>query len=122
MSVGELSIDADEVFSWPVSVAERSPGVGLVVENDRPLDSFTGDSCLDIFDSLFELELRGVYSENNQAIVGVLGMPFFKERKGSEAVDARVGPEIDEHDFVIGSLISDFERLGIEPSVAAVNF
>ena len=111
MPIGELSIDTDEIFCRPVSVAERAPSVIFVVKYDWPADSLACDSSLNVVDSLFEFELWCVYSENNEPVIGVLCVPLLEERKSPYAVNTRVGPEIDEYDFVIPSLIGNFCRI-----------
>ena len=57
------------------------------------------DGRLDVFDVFLELELRRMHADGLKTERAVLFLPLKDVWQGANAVDARVGPEVDENDF-----------------------
>ena len=73
------------------------------------MDSF--DHIVVVF---FELKFRGMDSHNNEAFVCISQVPFLQKWKSADAVDAGIGPKIDQDDLAPEL----FHRIGtaIDPS------
>ena len=118
MDVADFAFGVDQVLGGPVLVAERAPGAEVVVLDDRIRDRVLLDRVGDVAGVALERELGGVDADDRQAAVAVLGVPRLHVRQRADAVDAGVGPEINQHNAVLmlGELV-DRERLAadVEP-------
>ena len=84
----------------------------VVVEDDGVLDPPLLDGHLDVLFELLELEFGRVNADDHEAGVFVLLVPFLDERQRADAVDAGVGPEVDEDDLVPAQFFQH-ERFGV---------
>ena len=107
----------DQVLGRPVDVAEGVPRHVVVVLRDRVLDPVLGYGGEDVVPVLLERELGGVDADDDQPAVSVLVVPLLEVRERPDAVDARVGPEVDEHH--LAALAGYGERLGVDPGADA---
>src|SRR5205823_10781243 len=67
----------------------------------------------DVRDHMLERELRRVDADDLEAVLVVRGVPRIQVRQRAEAVDARVGPEVDE-DNLAAELLRR-QRLRVDP-------
>jgi hypothetical protein len=111
--IDDAALLVDQVDGRPVLVAEGLPGGVVVVLRDRVLDAQFPDRVLDVFRGLLVGEFGRVHADHHQAAVLVLGMPVLHVGKVVQAVDAGVGPEVDEHH--LAAQLLQLQRLGVEP-------
>ena len=97
--VADVSVLVDEVVGRPVVVAVRLPGAVVVVERDRIANAEPLHGGAHVAEIVLERELGRVHAEDDQALRAVARVPGLQIRKRAQAVDARVGPEVDEHDL-----------------------
>src|SRR6185436_77871 len=83
------------------------------VECDRVLDPQCRCGLANVVGILLERELRRVDADDDESLVAVLLGPRAKVAERAEPVDARVRPEVDEHD--LPAQVSRFEWLCVEP-------
>ena len=77
---------------------------------DRIGDAEVLDGLADVATSLLEGELRRVHADHHQALILVLLGPGLDVGQRAQAVDAGVGPEVDQHDLALaGSAVSGGE-------------
>src|SRR6516165_4213899 len=99
MVVPNAALCVDEVMRGPVPVVEGSPDGVVIVDSHGVIDFQIDYSVLHITDVLLEGKLRRMRANDNQSLILVLLGPGPDIRDCSEAVDAGVGPEIDQHDL-----------------------
>ena len=58
-----------------------------------------GDRPLDVAGVVLERELRRVDADDDEPVVAVLLVPGLEIGQRAQAVDAGVGPEVDQHDL-----------------------
>lgn len=80
-------------------IVERAPDRVVVVERHGIDDSQIVNGASHIVGIFFEGEFRRVNAQHHEAMVLVLGGPGLDVGQRPQAVDARVGPEIDQHDL-----------------------
>ncbi len=99
MRVADVALAIGDVVGGPVLVAERVPDVHLVVERDRPRDVVTLDRVVDVGVDVLEVELGRVDADDDEpgGPVAVVPRPDVRER--TLTVDARVRPEVVQHDL-----------------------
>jgi hypothetical protein len=107
-----------DVHAGPVVVREGAPDRVLGVERDRILDALVRSGPADVVGVSLERELRRVDADNDQALIPVLLVPRADVAERAQPVDARVRPEVDEHDLPLQALRS--QRFGVEPAGRAV--
>ena len=88
----------DQVVGRPVLVVVGGPGAVVVVLGDRVGEAEVPDRALDVRGLLLERELGRVDADHGEPVAMVFAVPGLDVRKGPDAVDARVGPEVDQHD------------------------
>ena len=91
----------EEVVRGPVIVLERGPDDELVVERDRIADAEVADRLAHIVRAALERELRRVNPDHDQPVVGIGLVPCANVRDRADAVDAAVGPEVDQDDLAL---------------------
>ena len=98
--VGEADppLGVDEVLGRPVLVAVGVPGRQVVVLGDRVVDAVALDRFLDVAGVLLEGELGRVDADDRQAVLAVAPVPGLQVGQRAQAVDAAVGPEVDQDD------------------------
>ncbi len=97
MVVADLALRIDEVMRRPVLVVEAAPDRIVVVQRDRVVDAQILHRLGHVGRILLEREFRRVHADHHQAVVLVLVGPAAHVRQRADAVDAGVGPEIDQH-------------------------
>jgi hypothetical protein len=88
----------DEIERRPVVVVEGAPDCVVAVERDRVLDAHLSRSPTDVLDIALESKLRRMDADHDQPLP-ILLRPGAHIRQRAQPVDARVGPELDQHDF-----------------------
>jgi len=97
--VADVAGGVDQVLRGPVLVAERVPGAVVVVLDDRVAKAELGDRVFDVRGLPLERELGSVNADDHQAAVAVALPPGLDVGQRANAIDARVGPEVDQHDL-----------------------
>src|SRR5262249_17026662 len=94
----------DEVVCWPVLIGEGAPDCIVVVYRNRVSDAQVVHRTANVVDILLEREFRRVHTNYDQSVVPIFVRPCAQVRKGPQAIDAGVGPEIDQHYFAAQAL------------------
>src|ERR1700730_7442070 len=89
----------DEVVGRPVFVAECRPDRMTAVYRDGEEDSQVRDGVFHVCRIFLEAELRRMDADDNQAGILVLCRPRVDVGKLTQAVNARVSPEVNQHDL-----------------------
>jgi hypothetical protein len=97
--VPDPALRIGEVRGRPVPVGESGPDRVGGVECDRVLDPQRRRGLANVVGIPLEWELRRVDADDDQPVVAVLLAPCAKVAERAEPVDARVRPEVDEHDL-----------------------
>src|SRR5439155_5747089 len=71
------------------------------------------DRGADVRRDVLERELGRVHADDLEAVLVVGGIPRLQVRQRPQAVDARIGPEVDEHDLAVER--RDRQWLGVDP-------
>src|SRR5271154_3358700 len=119
MVKADVPFAIDKVDGRPVMVLERPPDRELVVEDHRVADAQLACRALHVFHVVLEPELRRVRANDHEPTFAVALLPGPDVRQGPQPVDARVRPEVDEHDALAQSL--GREPLGVDPNVRSLN-
>ena len=98
MDVADVAAGVDEVLRRPVLVPVGAPGPQLVVLDDGIADAFGRDRRFDVRGFALERELGAVDADDRQAVFAVALVPGLQVGQRADAVDAGVGPEVDEDD------------------------
>ena len=114
MHVPDSSFRVGDVHGRPVVVVEGAPHRVVGVEGDRIVDALVLRGPADVVGVALERELRRVDADNDQALIRVLVVPRADITERAQPVDARIRPEVDEHDLPAQALRG--ERLGVEPA------
>jgi len=93
------SLIVEEVLRRPSVVTERAPDGEVVVDGDGIRQSVVADSPVDIAGVLAELKLRRVHADDDQPERRVSAIPLLHVRGRPNPIDARVLPEIHDHDL-----------------------
>jgi hypothetical protein len=88
-----------EVQGGPVVVVEGTPDRVVVVDRYRVVDPHVAYGAADVAEVVLEAELRRVYPDYDQSVIGVFPGPGSEVGKLAEPVDTGVGPEVDEDDL-----------------------
>src|SRR6185437_9417202 len=89
----------DEIVRGPVFVTEGFPYLVVAVEGDGIGDLEVVHGALDVRLLFLKGELRSVYPDDDKSVVLVLGVPGAGVGERAQAVDAGIGPEIDQNNF-----------------------
>src|SRR5204862_4777046 len=114
----DLALGVDEVLRGPDLVAVGVPGTQVVVLDDRVAQPGVVDRGGYVARVLLERELGRVDAHDRQALGPVLGVPRLQVGLGADAVDAGVGPEVDEDDAAAQALHRQRAPAGrVEPAL-----
>ena len=102
-------VAVDQVLRRPVLVRVRPPGREVVVERDRIPHVEPTNGRADVVGHALERELGAVHSDDREARVAIGRVPGLEVGERAQAVDARVRPEVDEHDAP--AKVGESERL-----------
>ncbi len=96
--VADVARSVDEVLGGPVVVGVGAPRREGVVERDRVANAEPVHRRADVVGHVLERELGAMDADDREPRLPVGAIPRFEVRERAEAVDARVRPEVDEHD------------------------
>jgi hypothetical protein len=113
LDLPDLPAAIDEVLGRPGTVLVRLPGAVVVVDRDRVPHTEVAGRPVHVRDHVLEGELRRVDADDDEARPAVGRVPGLQVRKRAQAVDARVRPEVDEHD--LPAQLLDREGLAVDP-------
>jgi hypothetical protein len=116
--VPDVAARIDEIVRGPILVAERAPELVVVVDCNRIRDAELLHFAAHVLQILLERELRRVDADHDEPFVAILLVPRLHVRQRTQAVDARVGPEVD-HDDVAAQPVRG-ERRRVQPLRRAV--
>ena len=94
----------DQVVRGPVVVAIRGPGIEVVVDGDRIVDPQVPRRILHVGDDVLEGELRRGHADHDETVLLVVVVPTLHVGQRPLAVDARVRPEVHQHDLAAQAL------------------
>ena len=97
--VADPALPVDQVLGRPVLVRVVRPGGVLVVLDDRVGDPEPLDRGGDVRGDVLESELGRVDADDHEPVAVVGPVPRLEVRQRAQAVDARVRPEVDQHDL-----------------------
>src|SRR4029453_7784698 len=117
MVISDNSIRIDQIVSGPVFIRKSFPDGVAVIDGYRVGDVQVVYRLPDVSDVFFERKFRRVHTQHGEPAVAVLLEPCPHVRNGSQAIDARVRPEIDEHHAPANIGRSEWRR--IEPGARA---
>ena len=123
VGVADVAVGVDEVLGRPVLVAVGVPGAEFVVLDDRIVDAFGSIAVFDVAGFALERELGAVDADDRQAVLAVALVPGLQVGQGADAVDAAVGPEVDQDD--LAAQLPHRQRLvagGVEPALGVGEF
>ena len=95
--VAHPSLGIDEVRGRPVLVLVRLPDRVVVVLDHRIAEAVLGDRVAHVRLVALERELRRVHAHDHEPGPPVAPVPRLQVRQRADAVDAGVGPEVDQH-------------------------
>ena len=118
LGVADLTVRVDQILRGPVLIAPGVPGAVAVVLHDGVAQAVGRDRLGDVPGVLLERELRRLDADDVEAIAMVGRVEALEERQRPDAVDARVRPEIDEHDAAMEAMDGERPAAGrVEPSL-----
>src|SRR6266852_168049 len=113
MGIPDQPVLVNQILRGPVLVLVGVPCCHLRINGNRPLNAVMRDRLPDVGDALLKLKLGAVHPNDDEPAVLVLVPPVPQERERALAVDARVGPEVDEDD--LPAKLADLERRAVLP-------
>ena len=108
-----MAVAVDQVFRRPVLVLERVPRRVLVVERNRVADAKAVHRAPHVPGHMLECELGCVDAEHDEPAPSIGPVPGLHVRQRAQAVDARVGPEVDQDD--LAAELPKSERVAVDP-------
>ena len=117
LHVAHMAGGVDQVLGRPVLVLVGVPRGHPVVLGDRIADALAADRRGHVAGVALEGELRRVHADDRQPVRPVRAVPGLQVRQRAQAVDAGVGPEVDEHDPAAQG--AERQRAGVEPALVA---
>src|SRR5208282_4695200 len=96
--VANIAVRVEQVVGRPVFVVVGVPRPLVVVLYDRVANAELFDRVLDIAGFLLEGELGRLHADDRQSVLAVGRVPRLQVGQRAYAVDAGVGPEVDQHD------------------------
>ena len=102
----------DEVVGGPEPVVECAPDTIVVVHRHGVVDAQVAHRLANICLIFFKRELGGVNAKDDQAAVLVLLVPGLDVGQRTQAVDAGVGPEVDDHHLAAQGFGGERLRIG----------
>jgi hypothetical protein len=121
--VAHVPVRVDQVLRRPVAVRVRVPGAEVVVLHDRVAQALLIDRVLHVPGVLLERELGGVHADDRESLRAVPVVPSLELRQRADAVDARVGPEVDQHHTPLPAEVVERDAAairGVEPALGAL--
>ncbi len=118
MMVADAALRVDEIMRRPVLIEEGAPDRVIAVDRDRIADLEVGDGGAHVLAALLEREFGRVHADHDQPLVAVFLSPGAHVRDRAQAVDAGIGPEIDQHDLALEPFHGQWRR--VEPFHRAV--
>ncbi len=115
--VAHAALRIDEVQRGPGLVAERLPDREVVVDGDGPVGVQVRQRLAHALRVVLELELGRVHADDDQALARVRAGPGAHVGQRAQAVDAGIGPEVDQHHLAAQAL--ERERRRVEPAGGA---
>ena len=112
-AMANTAVCADEIKGGPGIVVECAPDPEVIVDRDGISHAELAERGADIVDLLLEGEFRRMHADHDQPLIAVLVGPCANMREDAEAVDAGIGPEIDQHDLALQ--VCSLQRCGVEP-------
>lgn len=113
MDQGDAAVLVDQVVGRPGIVVVLVPDLVIAIDGNRELEAKAFDCIGNILRIFREGEFGGMHADDDEAVGSIQLIPSAKIRESSDAVDTRVFPEIDQHDFATKSL--QVERARVEP-------
>ena len=113
MMAAYMPLRINEIMRRPVLIVEGLPDGVVVIEGHRIFNPEVAHGTLYITFVLLECEFRRVNPEHDQSVILVLFIPARHVRQGTQAIDAGIGPEVDQDDLASQGL--GHERCGIQP-------
>src|ERR1700733_15942133 len=89
----------DKVISGPVLIVKTTPDAVVIIHRDRVGDAEILHRFADVRFILFKGKLRGMDADDHQTAVLVFLIPRPDIGQRAQAVDAGIGPEIDQNYF-----------------------
>src|SRR5437016_6001799 len=117
LMMSDASLRVDEIEGRPIFVLESAPYCVVAVDRDWIDDFHVRCLSANIVDVLFETELGRVHTDHYQSSILVFRGPRADIRKGTEPIDAGIGPDVDDDDF--SAQVGRRQRLRIEPACRA---
>ncbi len=111
MQVPDAPLGVDQVVGRPIVVVKGAPQLAVVVDGDRIGDAEIPDGLFDIGLVALKGEFRGVDADDNQALIAIGLVPGLHIGQRAQTVDARIGPEIDQHDLATQALWREWPRI-----------
>lgn len=99
MAIDHLPFAVNQVMGWPIAVAIGVPGGVGVILCHWPCHAEIADGFGDVGRVAFKREFGGVDADDNKPLVGkgcVIGLEI---GDSADAIDAGIGPEINQHHF-----------------------
>src|SRR5882724_1830512 len=100
----DSALCVDDIMGRPVLIVEPPPDRIVAVERDRVGDAQVMHGLTYIAEVLFEGKLGRMNANYHESVLLVLLVPAAHVGQRAQAVDARVGPEVDQHDFAAQAL------------------
>ena len=119
VGVADVALLVDQVLGRPVLVRVVVPGLVVVVLHDRIGDAEPLDGRPHVRRHMLEGELRRVHADDHEPLVVIRGVPRLQVGERAQAVDARVRPEVDEHD--LARAMTRGQRLRVDPRAVGVD-
>ena len=105
----DVSLGVDQDHCRPEVDVVPTPDRLVAVVDDWVSDVVSQDSTPDVLDIFLGIEFWGMDSEDHQ-LVWVFLLELFQHRQDVHAVDAAVGPEVQQHD--LAAEVTDVDRTG----------
>ena len=109
----QVSFRVDHAQTWPTAATVTIPDFVVGVVHHRMLDLVTHDRLADALGIVLGIELAGMHADDNH-VVGIRLFQLLELRQNVHAVDAAVGPEIENDEFAAQVFKID-RRRGVQP-------
>ena len=120
IGIAHPSLGVDQEVRRPALVAPLVEGVEVVVLDDRVVDAELLDRAANVAGFAFERELGRLNADDHEPFGVVLALPSLEVGQRTNAVDAGVGPEVEQHDVPAQAGDCQGTITGrVEPSVVA---
>src|SRR5258708_40207861 len=113
LDYADETVPVDKVARWPHGVPVPVPDEKIVIHDYRVSDVQLLERVADVERVAAEGKLGSVDPDDHEPLVGVAAMPLLDVGKGSQAILARIIPEI--HENCKAPQRTERNRIGIEP-------